>query len=266
VTVRVVLPEMLPDAAEIVVLPTATPVATPEELIVAVAGVPEAQVTDAVMSWVLLSEYVPVAWKGTVVPAGADGLAGVTEMDFKVAAVTVSVVLSAIPPDVAEMVLLPTATAVATPAELMVAAAGAPEAQVTAAVMSLVLLSEYVPVAWKGTVVPAGADGLAGVTEMDFKVAAVTVSVVLPDALPDVAEIVVLCPAVPAVARPAALIVAAVVFDEAQVTDAVMSFVPLSEYVPVALNCTVVPPAADWMAGVTAIDVSIGGCVPPFET
>jgi hypothetical protein len=61
VTVRVVLPEMLPDVAEIIVLPTATAVATPEVLIVAVAGVPEAQVTDPVMSFELLSEYVPAA-------------------------------------------------------------------------------------------------------------------------------------------------------------------------------------------------------------
>jgi hypothetical protein len=61
VTVRVVLPEMLPDVAEIVVLPTATADARPEALMVAAAGVPEAQVTDPVMSFELLSEYVPVA-------------------------------------------------------------------------------------------------------------------------------------------------------------------------------------------------------------
>ena len=61
VTVRVVLPEMLPDVAEIVVLPTATADARPEALMVAAVGVPEAQVTDPVMSFELLSEYVPAA-------------------------------------------------------------------------------------------------------------------------------------------------------------------------------------------------------------
>jgi len=63
-------------------------------------------------------------------------------MDFKVAAVTVSVVLPETPTEVAEIVELPVATAVATPEALIVAAAGVPEAQVTAVVMFLVLLSE----------------------------------------------------------------------------------------------------------------------------
>ena len=41
-----------------------------------------------------------------VVPAGVDGEAGVTAMDFNVAAVTVRVVLPTMPPEVAEMLLL----------------------------------------------------------------------------------------------------------------------------------------------------------------
>jgi hypothetical protein len=133
--------------AEIVVLPTATAVATPEVLIVATAGVPEAQVTDPVMSFALLSEYVPKAWNCTVVPAVADGFAGVTAMDFNVAAVTVRVVLPDMLPDVAEINVVPTATADARPEAPMVAAAGVPEAHVTDPVMSFELLSEYVPVA-----------------------------------------------------------------------------------------------------------------------
>jgi hypothetical protein len=147
VTVRVVLPEMLPDVAEIVVLPTATADARPEALMVAAAGVPEAQVTDPVMSFELLSEYVPVAWNGTVVPTTADGVAGVTAMEVSVAAVMVRVVLPDTLPEVAEMVVLPTATADARPEALMVAAVGVPEAHVTDPVMSFELLSEYVPVA-----------------------------------------------------------------------------------------------------------------------
>ena len=50
------------------------------------------------------------------------------------------------------------------------------------------------------------------------------------------AEIVVVCPEVTPVANPVALIVAAVAFEEAQVTELVRSRVLLSEKVPVALN------------------------------
>ena len=65
VTVRVVEPEMLPDAALMVAVPTARAVADPLEpaalLIVATAVLDELQVTAAVRSWVELSVYVPIA-------------------------------------------------------------------------------------------------------------------------------------------------------------------------------------------------------------
>src|SRR5438876_10508294 len=95
-------------------------------------------------------------------------------------------------------------------------------------------------------------------------VAVVTVSVVEPAMLPEVAEIVVLWPAVTADVSPAELIVAAVVFDEAQVTEEVMFCVLLSEYVPVAVNGTVVPACADGFVGVTAMDVKVGGVDVPL--
>ncbi len=72
----------------------------------------------------------------------------------------------------------------------------------------------------------------------------VTVSVAVPVTLPDVAVIVVE-PVAPAVANPleldALLMDAIVVLDELQVTVAVRFCVELSEYVPVAVNCWVVP-------------------------
>jgi len=71
-------------------------------------------------------------------------------------------------------------------------------------------------------VVPA-ADEPAGVTAIDFNVAVVTVSVVEPETAPKVAEMVVFCPAVPAVASPAAVIVAPVAFEEAHVAVEVRS-------------------------------------------
>ena len=70
---------------------------------------------------------------------------------------------------------------------MIVAAVVFDEAQVTEDVMFCVLLSEYVPVAVNCCVVPLGIEGLAGLTAMDTSVAAVTVSVVEPVTLPEVA-------------------------------------------------------------------------------
>ncbi len=77
-------------------------------------------------------------------------------------------------------------------------------------------------------VLPAEIEGLAGVTEIDTSVAAVTVRVAVPETLPDVARIVVE-PADTDVARPfepaVLLMVATAVFVEAQVAEAVKSCV-----------------------------------------
>lgn len=88
--------------------------------------------------------------------------------------------------------------------------------------------------------------------------AEVTVRVVEPEMLPCVAEIVVDCPDVTLVARPAALIVATLVLDEAHATDPLMSCVVLSEKAPVAVNCSVWPIATDGFVGVTAIVTRVG--------
>jgi hypothetical protein len=124
-----------------VLVPTATAVANPPELMVAVAVVPDPQVTDAVRFCVLLSLYVPVAVNCCVSPLAIDGLAGVTAIDWSAADVTVRTVDPTIAPEVALMVLVPTATAVANPPELMVAVAVVPDAQVTEAVRFCVVVS-----------------------------------------------------------------------------------------------------------------------------
>ncbi len=64
-----------------------------------------------------------------VAPAGTDGLAGVTAMETRVGAVTVRTVDPLIVPEVAVIVVVPAATVVANPAELMVAALVAEEVQ-----------------------------------------------------------------------------------------------------------------------------------------
>ena len=73
------------------------------------------------------------------------------------------------------------------------------------------------PEAVNCTVVPAGILGLIGVTDMEDRVAGVTVRVVLPEVLPNVAVMFVL-PAAMAVDWPLLFTVATKVLDEAQVT------------------------------------------------
>jgi hypothetical protein len=81
---------------------------------------------------------------------------------------------------------------------------------------------------------------LVGVTDMEDRVPEVTVKVVLPKILPEVA-VMVAVPAERAVARPVLLTIATDVFDERQATCVVISWLVASEYVPVAVNCWVIP-------------------------
>ncbi len=122
---------------------------------------------------------------------------------------------------------------------------------------------DNVPVAVNCWVVPTAMVGVDGATVMDATVA--TVSVVEPETTPKVAVMVV-GPVVMAVASPVVLLmVATLVAEELHVTDAVKSFVVLFEYVPMALNCRVVPTAMVGASGVTAMETSVtgtGGAAP----
>ena len=97
---------------------------------------------------------------------------------------------------------------------------------------------------------------------METSVADFTDSVVDPDSEPDVAVIVVE-PAATGVTSPiesAALLIAATdVEDEPQVTVEVRFCVEPSEYVPVAVNCWVVPRAMLGLVGVIATETSVAG-------
>src|SRR5207245_10552326 len=96
------------------------------------------------------------------------------------------------------------------------------------------------------------------VASVVVRVAAVIVGVVLLEADPTVAVVVMGLPAATDVAKPceppALLIVATAVLDELQVTWVVRSCVVLSLKVPVAVNCWVVPFAMLGFVGVTAIE------------
>ena len=142
------------------------------------------QVTCPVRSCVEPSEKVPMAMNCSVLPGSTLelALAGITMIELRVGAgVTVSKVEPVTPFIVAEIDEVPTVTPVATPAALMVATAGVAEAQVTSPVMSCVVLSEYVPMAVNGSVVPVTMLGLAGVTTIEVRVAAGALTVMVPD-------------------------------------------------------------------------------------
>jgi hypothetical protein len=115
-------------------------------LIVATPVVAELQVTDAVISCVVLLEKVPVAVNICVAPFAIEGLPGVTAIDTNVAAVIVSVVDPDILPDNALIVVAPVVTEVATPLEpaalLIAAMLVDDELQFTTFVKSCVVLSE----------------------------------------------------------------------------------------------------------------------------
>jgi hypothetical protein len=102
--------------------------------------------------------------------------------------------------------------------------------------------------------------GLVGVTAIEDRVAFVTVRVVVPETAPRVALIVVE-PAATDVASPlepaVLLIVATGTDEELHVTNDVIFCVVASEYVPVAVNCFVVPFAMLGLVGVTAIEDSV---------
>jgi hypothetical protein len=234
VTVRVVLPAIVPEVAVMVTVPPVTAVARPLLLTVATDVLDELQVTCVVTSRLVPSEYRPEAVNCWVMPTGMLALAGVTDREARVAKVTVRVALPEIVPEVtvmvAVMVAVPAATAVAKPVLLTVATDGLEELQVTCVVISWLVPSEYAPEAVNCWVTPTGILGLAWVTDMEDRVAEVTVRVVLPEILPEAALMVAAAvPAVTAVARPLVIIVATTGFDELQVTCVVISRLVPSE-------------------------------------
>ena len=178
-------------------------------------------------------------------------------------AVNVQRVVDADTPDcVAERVVVPAASAVASPcvpaAFDTLATAACEDAHVTWAVTSCVLPSEYVPVAVSCTVVPFAACGFVGVTTSEVSVALVTVTVLVPLTPLRVAETSAV-PAETAVARPCVPLlletVTAALFELAHDACEVRSWKVPSENVPVAVNSVVVPAAIVGSTGFTSIDV-----------
>ena len=163
------------------------------------------------------------------------------------------------PLNVAEIAVEPGAViAVASPEPLTVAMLEFEEVQVAQDVRFCTALFSSVPWAENGKViVGAMLCGFDGVTE----------SVVTRDVVSTVEPVMLLYTAVmtvdpvidPAVASPCALINAIVASDELHVADVVRFTFVLFEYVPQAVNCSVVFGAMLGLPGVTTMDVRVGG-------
>src|SRR5665213_763789 len=100
-------PETPWNAATIPAVPGDTPVATPVADTLAIPGASVTQVTRLVSTCVDLSEKVPIAVNCSFDPARTLGLAGLTVIDCKAAAPTVSTVEPVIPFRTALIVELP---------------------------------------------------------------------------------------------------------------------------------------------------------------
>jgi hypothetical protein len=123
------------------------------------------------------------------------------------------------------------------------------ELHATDVVILAVLPSLYEPVAMYCTVVPAGALVFRGVTAIDFRAIAITVSEVEAVGAPEKAALIVVVPAFAVVARPFPSIVAMDLWEEDQVTDLVRSLELPSLRSPVAVN---------WIAFVTSMLGAVG--------
>lgn len=196
--------------------------ASPAELMVATELLPVVQVAADVTFAVELSLYVAVAVNCNVTPVAILGAAGDTAIEETDFTVTVRAAVALTAPDEAVTLVVPAATPVARPPELMVATELLAVAQVTAAVTLAVELSLYVAVAVNCWVWPAEMFAVAGEIAIAVSVFAVTVSAAVALTLPNEAVIVAEPAAMP-VATPAALMVAAETVELDQVTVEVMS-------------------------------------------
>jgi hypothetical protein len=248
-TVNVAVPVSAPSVAVIVDVPTATPSATPVvALIVAVAGVPELNVTEFGGGLCNeLSLHFSCTVNATELLTAMFGVAGVSTKDTGPGAPTVSVVFPLALPKVALITLVPAPTPVAKPVELIVATPIVADAHVVAGSLDTssvpIVPSGFVivAVATNCSVAPPAIIGLTGVTATETTL--VTVREAVPD-IPVIVAVIVVVPGATAVARPVADIVATAGLEEDHVAVLVISVGEPLLNVAVAVYCKVSSTAA----------------------
>ena len=230
VIVTVVVPDTPASVAVIDPLPTPVPVTRPLLLTVAMELVADVQIADAVRSWAVRSEKMPVAVSCRELPTAMERLIGVTTIESSVAGVTVTEVVPVTPASVAVTVAPPVALPVTRPwlgAVLLTdATEGAEEAQVTNAVRFWVVPSEKSPVAISCSLVLLAIEILGGVMVIAVSTADVTVMVVVrlvEDDTPPWLAVIVVLPAPVAVTTPLLLTVATDGAEDVQLAVAVRS-------------------------------------------
>ena len=216
-TVIVEFPVTDPSCAVMSAVPPTCAVTLPSPPTLAIPAEDEVQVTLFVIARMLPSLNVPVATQLTPVVGARTALAGVTEMEERVAELTFSGAEPEIPFKVAEILAVPGPTAIAVLPPVIVATARLSEDQVDSVVMTWVLLSLNLPIAVKVNLVPGGMVCPDGRTEMDTSVAFETSSVAVALTEPSAAVMVVV-PGARALARPVRAIPATLVLEELQET------------------------------------------------
>jgi hypothetical protein len=112
-------------------------------------------------------------------------------IDISGTSVTISAVDALTVPDVALMSVVPSASGMTRPPAFTVATVGASEDQVTALVTSCVLPSVKVPAAVNCSVLSKESEGFAGLNTIDTNTAGLTVKIVEPKIVPELALMVV---------------------------------------------------------------------------
>jgi len=178
-TVSVMESLTLPRVAVIVVVPAASPVASPALVMVATLVLLEVQVTAVVMSFVVKSAKSPFAancWVSFTLITGGSlaGLVGVMVMALSAGGSTVRLTLAETPPWLAVMLAEPGETPTATPEALTVAMAVLEEAHVAVVVTSRVPPPVSVPVAVNCCVSATSMVSEAGEMEIEARSASST--------------------------------------------------------------------------------------------
>lgn len=202
--------------------------------------------------------------KGWVVVLAMVGELGVTLIRIRLGGCTVTLELPITDSKAAEIVAVPGLMAEVSPAVLVVAMAGAEEAQVATPLMFWELPSEKEPVASSCLNKPTTIVGLAGLMVMETTVALVTVRLAEALTEPEAAVMVVVPGASPE-ASPA-LTVAMLGWEEVHLTCEVISRVVPSLKVPTAENCSVVCLAMEKLEGVTESDTTLAAVTVTLAT
>jgi predicted phosphoribosyltransferase len=241
-TVITAVPEISDEGsvAVMVATPVATAVTRPVDDTDAVDEFEDDHVTELVRSWVLKSEYTPVAVSCCVASAGTLATGGDTVIATSTAGSTVMTAVPEINEDgsVAVMVATPVATPVTRPVEDTDAVESLDDDHVTELVKFAVDPSEYNPVAVSCWVSPTGTLAVSGETVTATKTAGRTVITAVPEIKDEGSvAVIVATPVATPVTRPVEDTVAVAVMDDDHVTELVKLAVEPSEYKPVAVSC-----------------------------